>query len=172
VPHLDAVHWALAALLMMVLAWAAVTDVITRQIPNAAVLVIIGLFALWTLAGAPAGVGSGVGAAAVGFAFGFILYLFKIMGAGDVKLFAAIALFVGLSHLPMFALATAIAGGAVAALSLLSRPREVMVMLAMHSSAAPGRGVPYGVPISLGGLLTLWAVVTGVNLADVLRPHV
>lgn len=171
-PHLDAVHWALAALLMMVLAWAAVTDVITRQIPNAAVLVIIGLFPPWMLAGAPAGVGSGLSAAAVGFALGFILYLFKVMGAGDVKLFAAIALFIGLSHLPMFALATAIAGGAVAALSLLSRPREVLVMLSVRGSAVPGRGIPYGVPISIGGLLTLWALAAGINLADVLRPHV
>jgi len=171
-PHLDAVHWALASVLAMVLAWAAVTDVTRRQIPNASVLAIVGLFALWALAGAPAGAGSGLVAAAVGFAVGIALYIFKIMGAGDVKLFAATALFVGLGYLLMFALATALVGGIIAAISLLSRPRQTMVMLELRGAGASGPGIPYGVPISIGGLLTLWAVVAGVSLADVLHSRI
>lgn len=168
-PHLDAVHWALAAALAALLSWAAATDVMRRRIPNASVLAILGLFGLWALAGAPAGLGSGLVAAAIGFGVGFALYLFKIMGAGDVKLFAAAALFVGLAYLPMFALATAMAGGLVAVLSMLSRPRQTLVMLTLRRQGDYGRDIPYGLPISIGALLTLWCVATGVSLADLLQ---
>jgi prepilin peptidase CpaA len=173
-PRLDPIHWALAAVFAAILVWAAFTDIKSRRIPNAAVLGLVAIFAAWALAGAPAGLGSGLAAAAIGFAVGFALYLFKVMGAGDVKLFAATALFIGLVYLPMFALATALAGGAVAVVSLLARPRRSMVMFAMRGKggqAEHGRGVPYGVAISVAGVLTLWALAAGVTLVDVLHPR-
>ena len=171
-PHLDALHWALAGVLAALLAWAAVTDVMKRQIPNASVLAILGLFVLWALAGAPAGLGSGLVAAAIGFAVGFALFLLKVMGAGDVKLFAAAALFIGLAYLPMFALATALAGGLIAVLCVLSRPKRILVMLALRGRGGHGRDIPYGLPISIGALLTLWCLATGVSLADLLQSGV
>jgi prepilin peptidase CpaA len=171
-PHLDALHWTLAAGLAALLGWAAVTDVMKRQIPNASVLAILGLFVLWALAGAPAGLGSGLVAAAIGFAVGFALFLLKVMGAGDVKLFAAAALFVGVTYLPMFALATALAGGLIAVLSMLSKPKQTLVMFALRGQGDYGRDIPYGVPISIGALLTLWCIATGVSLADLLQSGV
>jgi prepilin peptidase CpaA len=170
-PHLDAPHWAIAAAFFAVLAWAAISDVISRKIPNIAVLALIGLFGLWAIAGGLAGLGSALGAAAIGFAVGFGLYLFKIMGAGDVKLFAATALFAGLAYLPMFALATALAGGVMAAVSLLTRPRRTAVMIALRGKGDFGRGIPYGVAISIGGVLTLWAAASGVTLVELLHPR-
>jgi prepilin peptidase CpaA len=161
----------LAAVFAAVLTWAAVSDVMTRKIPNIAVLALIGLFGLWAVASGLAGLGSALGAAAIGFAAGFGLYLFKIMGAGDVKLFGATALFIGLAYLPMFALATALTGGVMAAVSLLTRPRRAAVMIALRGKGDFGRGIPYGVAISIGGLLTLWAVTSGVTLSELLHPR-
>ena len=169
-PRLDAVHWVLAAAFAALLIWAAASDVASRRIPNLAVLALIGLFGLWALAGLPVSLGSAIAAAAIGFAVGFGLYLFKIMGAGDVKLFAATALFIGLAYLPMFALATALAGGAMAVVSLATRPRRAAVMFALRGRGDFGRGIPYGVAISVGGLLTLWAAAAGIELTDILHP--
>jgi prepilin peptidase CpaA len=170
-PLLDPLHWALAAAFAAVLAWAAITDVLSRRIPNVAVLGLVAIFVAWALAGAPAGLGSGLAAAAIGFTVGFALYLFGVMGAGDVKLFTATALFLGLAYLPMFALATALAGGAVVAIGLATQPRRVLVIFATRGAAGFSRGVPYGVAISIGGLATLWALTAGVTLLDVLRPR-
>jgi prepilin peptidase CpaA len=169
-PFLDAAHWALTAAFAGLLAWAAVSDVVSRRIPNLAVLALIGLFGLWTLAGAPATLGSAIAAAAIGFVVGFGFYLFNIMGAGDVKLFAATALYMGLAYLPMFALATVLAGGLMAAVSLLARPRRTAVMIALRGRGDHGRGIPYGVAISIGGLMTLSAAAAGIELSDILHP--
>lgn len=169
-PLLDPLHWALAAAFTAVLAWAALTDVASRRIPNAAILVLVVIFVPWALTGAPAGLGSGLAAGAIGFAVGFALYLFGVMGAGDVKLFAATALFLGLAYLPMFAVATSLAGGAVVLIALATQPRRAMVMFATRGAAGHGRGVPYGVAISIGGLATLWAVTAGVTVLDILHP--
>jgi prepilin peptidase CpaA len=170
-PRLDALHWPLAAAVVVVLAWAAISDVASRRIPNACVLALLVIFAAWALTGAPAGLVSGLAAAGVGLAAGFALYLFKVIGAGDAKLFAATALFVGLAYLPMFALATAVAGGVIAIAALAAQPRRVLAMITLRSVAAPSPGIPYGVAIALGGLLTLWSLTSGVTLAEVLHPR-
>jgi prepilin peptidase CpaA len=168
VPRLDTVHLGLALALSGILAWAAVSDIATRRIPNASVVCVIALYGLWVLAAVGAGLGSALLAAAIGFAVGYALYLFKIMGAGDVKLFAATALFMGLSYLPLFALATVLAGGVMAAVSLASRPRRAMAMLILRGKGDFGRGIPYGVAIGFGGALVLWAALCGALPADIL----
>jgi prepilin peptidase CpaA len=169
-PRLDAVHWTLALAFAGVLAWAALSDIATRRIPNQAVLALLAIFAGWALAGAPASLGSSLAAGLIGLTVGFGLYLFRVMGAGDAKLFAATALFGGLAYLPMLALATAVAGGVIAIGSLLAQPRRALVLITLRWEADHGRGVPYGVAISIGGVLTLWALTSGVTLADILHP--
>jgi prepilin peptidase CpaA len=167
-PRLDALHLVLALSLTGLLAWAAVSDVRSRRIPNVAVLAIVGLFGLWVLAGKGAGLGSAVGAAAIAFAIGYVLYLFKVMGAGDVKLFAAVALFTGMGYLLLFALATSLAGGGVAVGSVVARPRRGAVMLALRGKGDFGRGVPYGVAIAIGGALVIWGGLGGWLPANIL----
>jgi prepilin peptidase CpaA len=100
-------------------------------------------------------------AAGISFVLGYGLYAFKIMGAGDVKLFAATALFIGLDRLPEFALATAWAGGAMAIVSLATRPRRALVMLNLRGKGDFGRGIPYGVAISVGAVAVLWGYQAG-----------
>lgn len=170
-PLPDALHIALVTVLSAVLAWAGVSDIISRRIPNLAVLALIGLYAVWAMIGAGGGLPSAFGAAAIGFAVGYGLYLFKVMGAGDVKLFAATALFTGLSYLPLFALATVLTGGAIALVSLATRPRRALAMWSLRGKGDFGRGIPYGVAIAVGGGFVLWGALSRMLPADILTAH-
>ena len=161
-PLLDVLRYLTAVVLTGVLIWAAVSDVRDRRIPNKAVLSVLGLFGLWAVANGGAGLASAVVAGAIAFAVAYGLYVFKIVGAGDAKLFAALALFAGLSHLPLFALATAWTGGLMALVSLAASPRRAMIIFAMRGQGDHGRGIPYGVAIGVGAAVVLWGYLSGV----------
>ena len=154
--HPDAGHLIVAAALSAVLVWAAISDIMARRIPNKAVLGVLGLYVIWAAFGVEGGIVSAFAAAGIGFAIGYGLYFFNVVGAGDVKLFAATALFTGLSHLPLFALATVLSGGAIASVSLATRPRRAAVMFALRGKGDFGRGIPYGVAIAFGGAVVIW----------------
>jgi prepilin peptidase CpaA len=83
------------------------------------------------------------------------LYLGRIVGAGDSKLFTTVALFAGVKLLGPLALATALIGGLIAMGVMLVNPKRVM-----RGMTAKGReqqrGIPYGVPIALAGLLVMF----------------
>jgi prepilin peptidase CpaA len=90
----------------------------------------------------------------------------RLCGGGDAKLAAAAATWVGLSRLPLFAVATAVAGGALSitcyALSAASARRAMRVNLfaasglgpsAVDSAPSAGRiSVPYGAAVAAGAL--------------------
>lgn len=158
----EILRYGAAAILTGLLVWAALSDIRARRIPNAAVLCTLLLFAVWAVTDRGATLGSSLAAAGIGFAVGYGLYLVNVMGAGDVKLFAAVALFVGLADLPLFALATALTGGAMAIVSLASRPRRAAAMFALRGQGDFGRGIPYGVAIAVGGAIAVWGGLTGV----------
>jgi prepilin peptidase CpaA len=160
-PPPDIIRYAILSILTGVLIWAAVNDVIARRIPNASVLAILGLFVFWAGFQGGANLGSQLAAAGIGFVVGYALYACRIMGAGDAKLFAATALFVGLDHLSAFALATVLTGGAMALVSVASRPTRALVMLNLRGKGDFGRGIPYGVAIGVGGIVVLWGYLTG-----------
>lgn len=108
---------------------AAITDIRSRRIPN------------WlTFSGVCAGLGlhaaisgfKGIGLSAAGMMLGFgayfLLYCLRAMGAGDVKLMAAVGAIVGpVSWLSVF-VATAIAGGLLALVLIVfsGRVRETL----------------------------------------------
>ncbi|MGH6911651.1 MAG: A24 family peptidase [Phenylobacterium sp.] len=143
------------------LCWAAISDVLWRRIPNSVVLAVLVLFAVFALLERGAGLGSQAAAAGISFVVGYGLYAFKIMGAGDVKLFAAVALFMGLDHLLAFALATVWSGGVMAVASLASRPTRALVMWNLRGKGDFGRGIPYGVAIAIGGVVAVWGYSIG-----------
>jgi prepilin peptidase CpaA len=161
-PLPDILRYLIAALLSGVLVWAAVSDVRDRRIPNKAVLGVLGLFVLWAAANGGVGLASAVVAGAIAFAVGYGLYVFKVVGAGDAKLFAALALFAGLSHLPLFALATVWTGGLMAIVSLAASPRRALTIFVMRGQGDHGRGIPYGVAIGVGAGVVLWGYLCGV----------
>jgi prepilin peptidase CpaA len=148
-----------AALFTAVLAWASFCDVRSRTIPNWSVLIIAALFAPWALLHWGPSALSMLAAAAIALVVGVGLYALGMVGAGDAKLFAAVALFAGLGHLLVLVLATALAGGAIALVSLATRPRRALSMIALRGEGDFGRGVPYGVAISVGGVLVVWSVL-------------
>lgn len=154
----------IAALLTAVLAYAAANDVRERKIPNWTVLASLALFVAWAILHPLNWDLWALGAGFVAFLVTFGLYMGGVIGAGDSKLFAAVALFTGMGQLSILALATAVIGGAVAIAGFLLRPTRGLVMLKMRGRGDFGRGVPYGVAIAAASTTLVWAATLGVRL--------
>lgn len=161
-PITEVVRLAVAAVAGCVVAWAAVSDIRTRRIPNWTVLALIALFVPFTIADGGAYLVSALEAAGIALAVSVGLYMFKMVGAGDSKLFTACALYAGMGYLPSFALATVLTGGIIALLSLASRPQRLLAMITLRGKGDWGPGIPYGVAIALGAVIVNWAALTGV----------
>ena len=147
--------------LAIALLWAAGTDLKYRIISNKLSLAIVGLFCLLAIVQLAAGAEWKVtlvwplAAAAIMLLLGAILFAARMMGGGDVKLLAAIALFAGPGLGLSFILYVTIAGGLVALATLLhARIR------ALDPKTAK---VPYGVAISLGGLWVCFQRISAIS---------
>jgi prepilin peptidase CpaA len=159
-PLAELARWLVAILLAIVLIAASLSDIRTRKIPNWTVLAAMALFVPWALLDQENTVLSALAACLVAFLISFPLYLFRLMGAGDSKLLAAVSLFVGLDHLPRLLLFVALAGGVIAIVSLVSRPTRALVMFQLRGKGDFGRGIPYGVAIAIGTVCSLgWPLV-------------
>jgi prepilin peptidase CpaA len=158
---IEIVRLGIAAIATAILAWAAVSDVRSRRIPNWCVVALLALYLPWALTGGWPGALSGLEAAVIALAVTFALYAFGIFGAGDSKLFAACALFAGMGFLPYLALATSIVGGLVALVSIATRPRRALVMLTMRGKGDFGPGIPYGVAVAAAAAIVIWAPLAG-----------
>jgi len=154
----------------ILLALAAGWDVAKRRIPNlfTGAVVLSGLIAqvgdhgVWAAA-------SGVAAAVLTIAALYWAWAAGGVGGGDVKLAAAVAVWVGLGGMIRYALAVAVAGGVVAAVIYLLSRRSIrqevrtnLTLLAMRQglpavvARAPGRvSVPYGLAIVAGAVFAL-----------------
>jgi len=89
-----------------------------------------------------------------------ILFALRLMGGGDVKLLAAVALWIGLGSLLPFLVLTAVIGGGLAAVVLLLRApimqaALVRVLPRLAEVARKKMPVPYGVPIAAAGIMML-----------------
>lgn len=121
-------------------------DIACRRLPNWLTLAVAVAFIPWALA-----LGMGLNdfmfaaiAGAICFALGFLLFQFRVMGAGDVKLIVAVALWTGFSaDLLKFILYMGIAGGFLAVLFLILR-------LAAKRDFGE---LPYGVAIVVSALI-------------------
>jgi prepilin peptidase CpaA len=147
-------------------------DVRYRRIPNAFVLAafISGLTINATFGGLR-GAMSSLGGCAFAFLLIFILHVFGAMGAGDVKLFAAIGAVTG-AHLVLPTFFVVVLTGGL--LALVATIRAGVLRTTMHRvlqifcGLLPGwemprfsvptdrtKTVPYGVAITLGGLISV-----------------
>jgi prepilin peptidase CpaA len=150
-------RWAIAIGLTGVLAVAAVSDVRDRRIPNWTVLACLGLFVGWAVVHPLSWDLWALAAGLIAFAASFALYSAGLVGAGDSKLFAAVALFAGMGGLVLLAAGTALAGGVVALVGLALRPTRALTMITMKGKGDFGRGVPYGVAIAAAAAGLVWA---------------
>src|SRR5919202_445517 len=147
-------------------------DVRYRRIPNAFVLATLasGLI-VNTIFGGWRGTLLSLGGCAFAFILMFILHVFGAMGAGDVKLFAAIGSIAGAqSVLPTF-LVVVLTGGLLGVYSMLraNSVRETMIrVLKILVGLLPGwqmprfsvpadkrHTIPYGVAITVGSVISL-----------------
>jgi len=102
-------------------------------------------------------VGWHVGVGAVLFIIGFVLFATGLFGGGDVKVIAALGLWLGPLNIFSFLMLMAIFGGALAALLLIFR-RIKIPQSWLESSTIKGwhskeEGIPYGVAIAIAALI-------------------
>ena len=150
------------AAFVLILMAAAASDVMYYRIPNLLVLALAAVFVVWAILGHVAWLGH-VSAALLCLAGGVVCYLLGQMGAGDVKLFAAVALWVGVGGLVALLLFVSLSGLIVLPLLLLARvliDRAQAINLWKADWPIPRvltkkQGVPYGVAIAMGGILTM-----------------
>ena len=147
-------------------------DVRYRRIPN--VVVLAALIAGLTINisyGGWRGALSSLGGFGVAFIPMFLMHVFGAMGAGDVKLFAAIGAVVGLPLVPMTFVVVVLLGGLLAVYSMI-RSRTVFStmhgVLRMFVGILPGwemprfslpadrqHTIPYGVAIMIGSVVAV-----------------
>jgi prepilin peptidase CpaA len=147
-------------------------DVRYRRIPNPFVLatLITGLLLNFTLGGLSGGLNS-LSGCALAFILMFMLHVFGAMGAGDVKLFAAIGSVIG-AHLVLPTFVTVVLTGGV--LALISVVRSGVFSATMHRvlqilvGLLPGwqmpkfsvpadrrLTIPYGAAITIGAIIAI-----------------
>ena len=145
-------------------------DVRYRRIPNNLVLVtFIGGFTLNTIFGGTHGLLVSLGGFVLAFALMFFFHLFGTMGAGDVKLFAAIGAVIGISQVLPTLLIVVLTGGVFAVCKMVYARQVGATMfrvLQFFYGLLPGQKVPrfdvpadrsytlpYAVAINFGSLI-------------------
>ena len=138
----------LLAVLLLMAAW---TDIKTRTISNE-LNATIALLAIvfWFVIGEPLpDIALRVGVAVGVFALFAGLFMLRMMGGGDVKMIAALALWLPINALFVMLTVMALAGGVIT------------VVLLIRQRWRPNAGrpeIPYGVAIAIGGL---WVIANG-----------
>jgi prepilin peptidase CpaA len=141
------------------MAFAAVTDLLTMTIPNRLTL---GLCAAFLAVALAAGLSwqeilSHVAAGSCMLLAGILLFSLGWVGGGDAKLLAAASLWLGFEPMVLFLGYVAIFGGALA-IAILAYRSVPAGALPLPGWAArlhvKGEGIPYGVAIAAGALVT------------------
>jgi prepilin peptidase CpaA len=155
---------AILAFYVFALVFAALSDLVNLRIPNW----LTGSLAVgFPVAALLAGVGpsdhhvdwiSHIEAGAAVFAVGAMLFACRILGGGDVKLLAAMALWCGLHLLVPLIFLTSVIGGAFALIVLGLRQPLVQTTILAVLRRAPAflhakTPIPYGIPIAIAGVM-------------------
>ena len=148
----------------------AVSDLFRYEIPNSLSLSLLLGYVAYAIAldsdvvSAIQGLTSGL----VVLVAGLVLFRLQFLGGGDVKLLAAAAPWIGWLGLPSFLIWTALWGGLLAVVILIGRgwakrtsiwgPQWWQRLLAV------GGGVPYGIAICAGGLMSWTGIINSPGL--------
>lgn len=158
------------ALLLIPMAIAIIyMDVRYRRIPNKLVLVIlIGGLALNTFFGGGRGLLTSLVGSAIAFALMFLLHAFGTMGAGDVKLFAAVGALFGISLVLPTIVVVTLTGGVLALCKMIYSGRVGATMfgvLHFFYGLLPGQQVPrFNVPDDRQAALPYGVAICGGSL--------
>lgn len=152
------------------LAYAAVSDVASRRIPNSLPIIIALSFLIAGVAH-PERVDmiGGLWVAAIIFFVGFLGFAFGKVGGGDVKLLAAAGLWAGPLAALDYLIVVGLVGGGLALLYLIPSIAHAMTWLrvtveqrvpalqyVLLTGDVKKTGLPYGVAIASGGFYLLW----------------
>lgn len=154
-PPLDPAHLVLYAFVWL-LVYAAISDLRSMVIPNAVSIGLVLLFlAHGMLSLSAIAIGQAAAIALLVFLACATLFAFRLMGGGDVKFMAAVALWAGPEHAFPFVLVTTLAGGILSLVVLIMATSPFGVLLIPFTRFRGGRKnyvLPYGIAIALGGL--------------------
>lgn len=142
-----------AAALPVLLVWAGAVDIVTRSIPNSIALLLAGCFSVFAAAAglsAPQLLAHAICALAV-LAGGFFLYSHSLIGGGDAKLLASLALWSGFENILQLLAWVSLAGGGLSLAWLLVH--SVRARLGLAPARLPA--IPYGAAIAAGALIVL-----------------
>jgi prepilin peptidase CpaA len=148
-------------------------DVRYRRIPNKLVLVIlIGGLVINTAFKGWNGLLASLGGSALAFGLMLFLHIFATMGAGDVKLFAAVGAVIGISYVLPTLMIVALTGGVLAVFKMIQARRVGATMFGVlqffygllpgHTvpridvPADPSYKLPYAVPICFGSIVSFF----------------
>lgn len=151
-------------LVLAVVAVAVVTDLRRRRIYNALTMpaMLVGL-AINAAIGGPGGLVRALAGLALGGVLFFIPFAFGGMGAGDLKLLAALGALGGPGFVVWCALYAGIAGGVFALFTLVAKRRLTQVVGGMALDLFTGQvpqptshvKIPFAVPIAFGAIAAL-----------------
>lgn len=153
-----------ASILVTLLACAAAWDVMKLRIPNPIPAAIGALFVIPVVfGGAELDFWNHLAAFSVFLVIGWGVFALGFMGGGDVKLFASVALWIGVDLLVLHLVYVALLG--LVLLAVLLPARHVTQVIkgqlrvaqgrALPEALLPGEGIPYGVAISAATLLIM-----------------
>lgn len=159
----------------LLLTLACLTDWRTRRIPNVLTLsAAAGAVLFHLITGGLPAVGWSLAGLILGAALFFPMFALRGMGAGDVKLLAAVGAWLGPGQVAIVALSTSLIGGAIAivvalAHGYLRKALTNIYLVLMHWRVAGVKPLPevtleatrgprlaYAFPIAIGTVVTLW----------------
>jgi prepilin peptidase CpaA len=159
---------------LVLLVLVCLADIRTRRIPNAlvAVLAVCGLAFSMVSAPLPRGLIAGVGGLLVGLAIWLPSWLFRLLGAGDVKFFAAAGAWLGVRGALEGSIFAAFAGGLLALIWMLRfrglkgsaltiwaagvRPSSLVQPVQARSDLSAAHALPYTVALAVGAGVASW----------------
>jgi prepilin peptidase CpaA len=143
-----------ACAFLLLIAW---KDFRYLRITNQDVLLLLALFGIYLGAKQFAGWQQDLMAGLLLFVLGFTFWLFKLMGAGDAKLYLPVGLFLGIDGLLPFAIFLIVFS--VLIWVAIKRPLPLFMqhtLLAMRiDELRGGKEIPYGVPIAFATCVVL-----------------
>lgn len=148
-----------------------ITDLTRYTIPN---WLVGSLFLLYPvmiyMSRVPVDWHSGLIAMGITFVIGYIIFVMRWMGGGDIKLIIACSLWVGMQHIVDFLFLMTVIGGIFSVLLLVMRKVIAVAPIKGNANTRPrilreGAPVPYGVAIASSFVYMMWmGQVTGTSL--------
>jgi Flp pilus assembly protein protease CpaA len=137
---------------IIALAWIVRVDFASLKITNKSVLVLLGLYLVWAALTGFVSIWSDLAAGATLFLLALVMWLLRMMGGGDVKLYAVLGFFVGFDQLLFFAVLLLVIS--VLFVVLIQTAGRIAKSGRLHEIRQSGKA-PYAVPMCFAAILAI-----------------